>query len=264
MVDGGVGGAVAVSAPTTPSPPAVSLEVDGLGHVHPDGRRALADVSFRIEPGARVAVLGANGSGKTTLLLHLNGLLRATEGTVRVEGTPVDDRTVAAVRRRVGFVFQDANDQLFLPTVGRDVAFGPSKEGLRGAALQERVEAALAAVGLAGFAERAPHHLSAGERRRAALATVLAMRPGALVLDEPTADLDARGRADLGDALDALSCTIVLVTHDLGFAREQCDRALVLDGGRLVADGPVDVVLGDTDLLVRHGVTTPPRGRRAR
>ncbi|MBM3683836.1 MAG: ABC transporter ATP-binding protein [Actinobacteria bacterium] len=241
-----------------------SIEVVGLGHVHPEGRRALEDVSFRIGPGERVALLGANGSGKTTLLLHLNGLLRATEGLVRIDDLTVDDGHVSTVRRRVGFVFQDADDQLFLPTIGRDVAFGPAKEGLRGAALDERVAAALDAVGLAGFADRAPHQLSAGERRRAALATVLAMRPGALVLDEPTADLDARGRVDLGRALDAMSCTLVLVTHDLVVAAEHGDRVLILDEGRLVADGPAADLLDDVDLLVRHGVATPPRRRRTR
>ncbi len=245
------------------APPA-SIEVDGVGYVHPNGRRALDGVSFALEPGERVVILGANGSGKTTLLLHLNGLLRPTEGVVCIDGRPIDDRTVTEARRRVGFVFQDADDQLFLPTIGRDVAFGPAKEGLRGAALEQRVDAALDAVGLAGFADRAPHQLSAGERRRAALATVLAMRPGALVLDEPTADLDARGRVDLGRALDAVCCTLVLVTHDLVVAAEHGDRVLILDGGRLVADGPADDLLDDVDLLVRHGVAAPPRRRRTR
>lgn len=245
------------------APPA-SVEADGVSYVHPNGHRALDGVSFALEPGERVAVLGANGSGKTTLLLHLNGLLRPAEGVVRIDGRPIGDRTVTEARRRVGFVFQDADDQLFLPTIGRDVAFGPAKEGLRGAALEERVAAALDAVGLAGFADRAPHQLSAGERRRAALATVLAMRPGALVLDEPTADLDARGRVDLGRALDAVYCTLIVVTHDLVVAAEQGDRVLILDGGRLVADGPADDLLDDVDLLVRHGVAAPPRSRRSR
>ncbi|MGL5927294.1 MAG: energy-coupling factor ABC transporter ATP-binding protein, partial [Dermatophilaceae bacterium] len=201
--------------------------------------------------------LGPNGAGKTTLVLHLNGILIPERGSVTVSGIPVVRENLLDVRRRVGIVFQDPDDQLFMPTVRDDVAFGPANLGLRGAELDARVAEALAAVGVAELAGRAPHHLSFGQRRRVAIATVLAMRPDVLVLDEPSANLDPASRRELADILRGLAVTIVLVTHDLPYALQLCERSVVLSAGTVVADGPTRDVLGDTDLLAAHRLELP-------
>jgi cobalt transport protein ATP-binding subunit len=234
-----------------------ALHVEGLAYAYPGGRQALFGVDLSLEPGERVAVLGPNGAGKTTLVLHLNGLLLPGAGSVEVGGLPVVPANLREVRRRVGIVFQDPDDQLFMPTVGADVAFGPANLGLAGAELDQRVADALAQVGMAEHAERAPHQLSAGERRRAAVATVLAMEPDVLVLDEPSSHLDPRGRRQLADLLLGLPQTMVLVTHDLPYALELCPRSVVLDGGVVVADGPTRDLLGDAALLAAHGLELP-------
>lgn len=237
------------------TPPA--LEVKGLSFVYPDGHTALRGVDVRIEGGERVALLGPNGAGKTTLALHLNGIHRADEGTVEVAGLTLSDETLPEIRRRVGFVFQDPSDQLFMPTVGEDVAFGPANLGVRGDDLDQRVTAALTAVGAQELSDRAPHHLSGGERRRAALATALAMRPDALVLDEPTSGLDPAGRRELIGVLGRLTVTEVVITQDLPFALELCERAVILDGGQVVADGPTADLLADEQLLAAHRLELP-------
>ena len=237
------------------TPPA--LEVAGLVFTYPDGRRALSGVDLRIEEGERVAVLGPNGAGKTTLTHHLIGLHDPDEGTVRVGGLRLDEATVREIRRRVGLVFQDPDDQLFMPTVGDDVAFGPANLGLRGDELAIRVKEALAAVGAVELADRAPHHLSGGERRRASIATVLAMRPDVLVLDEPTSGLDPAGRRELVEVLESLGMTQVVVSHDLPFALELCERAVIMDAGRIVADGPTTEILADDALLRSHRLEMP-------
>lgn len=237
-----------------------AIDVRSLSFTHPDGTVALDDVDLRVEPGQHVALLGPNGAGKTTLVLHLNGLYTPRSGTVEIGGHEVRNH-LAEVRRRVGLVFQDPDDQLFLGTVRDDVAFGPANLGMRGAALVQRVEEALDAVGLVDVAERAPHHLSGGERRRVAIATVLAMQPDVLVLDEPTAGLDPASVHELAEVLDSLPVTRLVVTHDLPFAARTCDRAVVMDRGRVVADGPTAGVLGDRDLLEAHRLT-PPFGWR--
>ncbi len=235
-----------------------AIDVRGLTFTHPDGTTALDGVDLRVEPGQQVALLGPNGAGKTTLALHLNGLHRPQSGTVTIGGHAVLNH-LAEVRRRVGLVFQDPDDQLFLGTVRDDVAFGPANLGLRGADLDERVAEALAAVGMGDVAARAPHHLSGGERRRVAIATVLAMEPDVLVLDEPTAGLDPASVHELAEVLDDLEVTRLVVTHDLPFAARTCTRAVVMDHGRVVADGGIAEVLGDRDLLVAHRLT-PPHG----
>ncbi len=240
----------------------LALSVSGLAFAYPDGRQALFGVDLQVAPGERVAVLGPNGAGKTTLLLHLVGVLGAVAGgtgagSVHVGGVLLTRATLAEVRRRVGLVFQDADDQLFMPTVEDDVAFGPRHLGLRGAALQARVAEALAAVGLDGAQQRPAHHLSYGQRRRVALATVLAVRPGVLVLDEPTSGLDPAARRDLVEVLERLDVTVLTVTHDLPHALQTCSRAVLLDGGLVVADRPTRDLLADTALLAAHRLELP-------
>ena len=234
-----------------------AVEVVGLRHAYPDGRVALDGVDLVVAPGERVAVLGPNGAGKSTLALHLNGILRPDAGTVAIGGLSVVEANLREVRRRVGLVFQDPDDQLFLPTVHDDVAFGPANLGIRGAELDARVHDALADVGLPHVGSRAPHHLSYGQRRRVAVATVLAMQPELLVLDEPTANLDPASRRELLEVLDDLDLTVLVVTHDLPFASELCSRAVVLDAGRVVADGDAPDVLADRALLAAHRLELP-------
>ncbi len=234
-----------------------SLEVSGLAFAYPDGQQALFGVDLRIERGERVALLGPNGAGKTTLVLHLNGILTGGVGSVRVAGTEVGKDTLREIRRRVGVVFQDPDDQLFLPTVRDDVAFGPANLGLRGNELDERVRTALDRVGMLGVVDRAPHHLSLGQRRRVAVATVLAMEPEILVLDEPSSNLDPASRRELADILRELGLTTLLVTHDLPYALELCPRSVVLSDGVVVADGSTGDILGDEALLRAHRLELP-------
>ena len=234
-----------------------ALEVSGLTFAYPDGRTALHGVDLRVQPGERVALLGPNGAGKTTLVLHLNGVLTGGLGTVRVGGLPVVRKHLREIRRRVGIVFQDPEDQLFMPTVAEDVAFGPANFGVTGAALAARVDEALAAVDMAGHRDRSPLHLSGGQRRRVALATVLACEPEVLVLDEPSSHLDPVARRELAELLLRLDRTMLMVTHDLPYALQLCPRSVVLDDGAVVADGPTRELLADVDLLARHRLELP-------
>ncbi len=242
-----------------------ALEISDLHYSYPDGHQALHGVELSIGAGERVALLGPNGAGKTTLVLHLNGILPAVNapgaaGTVTVAGKQVDPRDrpgLAEIRRRVGLVFQDPDDQLFLPTVAEDVAFGPANLGLRGEELKARVDDALAAVGMSDVKTRAPHHLSLGQRRRVAVATVLAMHPELLVLDEPSSNLDPQARRELAEILLGLPVTMLMVTHDLPYAAQLCERSVVLDEGRIVADGPTREILNDAQLLAKHRLELP-------
>ena len=236
---------------------APAIRVENLSYHYPDGRVALDGVDLNIAPGERVAILGPNGAGKTTLMLHLNGVLSASSGTVEIGGMALNRKNLREIRRRVGVVFQDPDDQLFMPTVAQDIAFGPANFGVTGDALAERVQAALEIVSMTEHADRSPAHLSGGQRRRAALATVLACEPEILVLDEPSANLDPVARRELAETLATLSATMVIVTHDLPYAAQLCERAIVLDSGVVVADDSVTAVLSDRELLAAHRLELP-------
>ncbi|MFI5854982.1 energy-coupling factor ABC transporter ATP-binding protein [Streptomyces parvulus] len=238
-------------------PVTASLDVSGLAYAYPDGHQALFGVDFSVARGERVALLGPNGAGKTTLVLHLNGILTAGAGSVAVAGMPVDKRNMAEIRRRVGIVFQDPDDQLFMPTVREDVAFGPAAAGMKGPELEACVDRALDLVGMAEFKDRPPHHLSFGQRRRVAVATVLAMEPEILVLDEPSSNLDPASRRELADILRSLDVTVLMVTHDLPYALELCPRALILSDGVIAADGATAELLSDEALMSAHRLELP-------
>lgn len=241
------------------NPPA-AIEVQSLRYRYHDGTEALSGVSFRIEPGECVGLLGPNGSGKSTLLLHLNGILPdepGENGTVRVNGALLSRINLEAIRRQVGLVFQDPDDQLFCPTVAEDVAFGPQQLGLAESEVKNRVQQALAQVGLPNFGHRTTHHLSHGEKRRVCLAGVLACGPSILVFDEPTSDLDPRGRREFKALLRQIPATKFIATHDLELVVELCPRAIVLDRGAVVADGLTRVVLDDEPLMLAHGLEKP-------
>ena len=218
---------------------------------------ALRGVDFKIGHGEKVALLGPNGAGKSTLLLHTDGLLLPASGEVVVCGMPVERKTLADVRRRVGMVFQNPDDQLFMPTVEEDVAFGPLNMGLDAGEVEMRISAAMRAVGAEGLRKRSPMQLSGGQKRAVALAAVLAMRPQILVLDEPTANLDGRTRRSLMSVLGRIDSTCIMATHDLAVARALCTRAIVMDEGRVVADGSCAEVIADpvvADLLGAVGI----------
>jgi len=233
-----------------------TVEVKNLRFSYPDGRQALRGVSLFVEPGEKVALVGPNGAGKSTLMLHLNGILRG-EGEIFVCGTPVADENLGYVRAAVGLVFQDPDDQLFSPTVFEDVAFGPMYMGLREEEVRERVTRALEAVGMAKNEERVPHHLSGGEKKRVAIASVLAMDPEILVLDEPTAGLDPRSRRGLINLLRDLPQTMLVSTHDMHLVSELFPRTVVIDEGLIAADGSTSQILSDPVLLELHGLEAP-------
>jgi len=221
------------------------IEVRGLRYRYEDGTEALSGIDFMVHRGERVSLLGANGSGKTTFLLHLNGILRG-EGYIEVAGTELSKANLKEIRRKIGFLFQDPEDQLFLPTVLEDVAFSPLEQGCPVEEAKRRAMAALEWVGLAADAHRAPHRLSAGQRQRAALAGVLAAEPEILVLDEPTTHLDPPSRRSLLALLDSLPQTLLLVTHDVAFAARLTRRAVFFDHGRIVADGPIQTIVRES------------------
>lgn len=231
--------------------------VRNLFYAYPDGTQALKGVSFSVAQGGSVAVVGANGVGKSTLLQHLNGYLPTTRGEVSIGGVLVTRETAAAVRRAVGMVFQSPDDQLFMPTVEEDVAFGPLNADLAAEEVERRVAGALARVGMLHVRGRPPYRLSAGEKRAVAIATVLAMCPDVLVMDEPSANLDPRSRRGLIELLRSFEHTRIIASHDLELVVEVCTRVIVLDGGRVVADGPVREILNDEALMLAHGLERP-------
>jgi cobalt/nickel transport system ATP-binding protein len=243
--------------------PAIDIDVNGLNFTYPDGKEALHELRLQVAAGETVGLVGPNGAGKTTLFLCLAGVLSAQSGTMHVTGLdprrPADRKLLPA---RVGIVFQNSDEQLFSTTVGDDVAFGPLNLGLAADEVRRRVTEALARVGLSGFEERVPFHLSGGEKRRAALAGILAMQPRILLLDEPSMFLDPRGRRELIRLLNDLAITKIIAAHDLEMILDTCKRVAVLDQGRLVAEGPCEQVLSDPALMEAHGLEMPYRLRR--
>ncbi|NOZ21086.1 MAG: ABC transporter ATP-binding protein [Planctomycetes bacterium] len=235
---------------------ALSISIQNLTFTYPDGTEALKGVDFNVMAGASVGLIGPNGAGKSTLLLQLNGVLTG-EGTVKIGELPVAKKTLQEIRRRVGLVFQEADDQLFMPTVFDDVAFGPLNLGCTESEVKERVTKSLAAVRLSDLGEKAPHHLSGGQKRLAAIATVLSMDPGVLVLDEPTSNLDHRSRRALIDVLNDLPITKIISGHDLEFIIETCKETCLMDDGVMVKHGPAEPILSDEALLSAHGLETP-------
>ncbi len=229
-----------------------TIDIKDLHFSYPDGRTALAGVTLKVEPGEKMALVGPNGAGKSTLLLHLNGILQG-EGTVIVAGHDLKDGDLRVVRGAVGLVFQNPEDQLFSPTVFEDVAFGPLHMGLEENEVRRRVAGALAAVEMDDFSNRVSHHLSIGEKKRIAIATVLSMEPEILVLDEPTAGLDPRARRNLINLLRDLDMTMLVSTHDMALVAELFPRVAIMDGGRIVAEGDTIGILSDEELLALHG-----------
>jgi cobalt/nickel transport system ATP-binding protein len=235
------------------------VEVDDLHYTYPDGTAAVQGISFRIHHGESVAIVGANGAGKSTLLLHLNGYLTPAVGRVRIGDHFLARETVHEVRRTVGMVFQDPDDQLFMPTVQDDVAFGPLNLGLPPAEVESRVAAALARVEASHLKDRPPYHLSGGEKRAVAIASVLSMTPEILVMDEPTTGLDPHARRRLIGLLRSFRHTKIIATHDLDLVLDVCDRTIVLHRGTVTADGPTAGIFGDRDLLARSHLERPLR-----
>jgi cobalt/nickel transport system ATP-binding protein len=232
------------------------IRIRDLSFAYPDGRQALVGISLVIRRGESVALIGPNGAGKSTLLLHLNGLLDGS-GRVEVLARAVDEKSIREIRRKIGLVFQNPDDQLFSATVFDDVAFGPLNLGLTEEEVRRAVAGALAQVGMAGYEMRSPHHLSLGEKKRVAIATILSMGPEVMVMDEPTSNLDPGAKWQLVQLLRGLGVTRVIATHDLELVRALCRRVILLDGGRIIADDSADRILADRSLLAAHGLAGP-------
>ena len=233
------------------------LRFDDVHYRYPNGYEALCGVSFRITHGEKVALVGANGAGKSTLLLHTNGLLMPSQGGVVLGGIALTRRTLPLVRQSVGLVFQDSDNQLFMPTVEEDVAFGPSNMRLEPGEIRRRVTEALDAVGALDLRGESPFRLSGGQKKRVAIATVLAMEPSVLVMDEPTSNLDPRARRQIIDLIRRFSHTTLIATHDMEMVLDLCDRTIVMKEGRIVADGSTRHVFGDLALLEECGLEQP-------
>lgn len=234
-----------------------TIDVTDLTFVYPDGTPALSGVSFHLSHGESVAIVGANGAGKSTLLMHLTGFLTPLRGQIRIGDVPVVRSTLAEIRRTVGVVFQDPDDQLFMPTVFEDVAFGPLNLGLPAEEIASRVDDALSRVGARHLADRPPYRLSGGEKRAVAIATVLAMCPSVLIMDEPSSNLDPKARRRLIELLASFEHTKIIATHDLDLALELCERTIVMSGGTVTADGPTYEIFEDTSLLEASGLEKP-------
>jgi len=236
-----------------PIAPQVAIRIVDLNYSYPDGRRALNSVNLVVHRDETVGIMGPNGAGKSTLALHLNGILSG-QGLVEIMGLEVKKKNLREVRNMVGLVFQDPDDQLFSPTVKEDVAFGPLNQRLSPEQVDHAVSRALAWVGMEGFEDRSPFHLSFGEKKRVSLATVLSMHPEIMVLDEPVSNMDPRGRREFIELIDTLEATKLVITHDLAMTREVCDRVVVMDKGEIVTDGRPEDICSDRLLLERHGL----------
>ena len=233
------------------------LQFDDVHYRYPNGYEALCGLSFYITHGEKVALVGANGAGKSTLLLHINGLLMPSQGTVVMGGIPLTPKTLPLVRQSVGLVFQDSDNQLFMPTVEEDVAFGPSNMRLESEEIERRVTEALEAVGALHLRKSSPFQLSGGQKKRVAIATVLSMEPSVLVMDEPTSNLDPRARRQIIDLIRRFGHTTLIATHDMEMVLDLCDRTIVMKQGRIVADGSTRHVFGDLALLEECGLEQP-------
>jgi cobalt/nickel transport system ATP-binding protein len=234
-----------------------AIEVKHLSYAYPDGHQALKDITLTIKKGECLGMVGPNGAGKSTLLLHLNGILSGSSGEILILGQSINKQNLSWVRQKVGLVFQNPDDQLFCPTLFEDVAFGPLNSQVPIEQIQGRVAAALGKVGLTGFEDRSPHHMSVGEKRKASLATILSMDPEIIVLDEPSSNLDPRSRKELIDLLDSFPLTRILATHDLEMVLHLCDRVVLLAQGQVAASGKPEEVLTDESLLKAHGLELP-------
>ena len=229
------------------------IKIIDLKYTYPDGRKALNGINLHIAKGEKVALVGANGAGKSTLLLHLNGVLQG-EGRIEIDGLQIDKKNLSSIRAKVGLIFQDPDDQLFSPTVFDDVAFGLIYQGINKEEIPENVRKALDDVGMDGYEERNPYHLSGGEKKRIAIATVLVMNPSILVIDEPSTGLDPRSRRELIDLINGLPQTLLIASHDLDLISRTTQRMIVMNHGEIVADGSTDQLMKDTDLLLANGL----------
>jgi len=238
----------------------VAIKIEGLDFSYNDGTPVLRGLSFEVKEGECLGLIGPNGAGKSTLLLHLNGILperKSTIPVVHIYGQPIDSTSIDNIRRTVGVLFQNPDDQLFCPTVYEDVAFGPKQFGIPQTEIDAIVSDSLAKVGLRGFGSRSPHHLSRGEKQRVCLAGILASQPKILVLDEPTSDLDPRGKRELIRLLNSFPTTKIIASHDLELVFQLCSRTIVLDNGRIVAEGNTKDILSDERLMLEHGLEKP-------
>jgi cobalt/nickel transport system ATP-binding protein len=235
----------------------LAVEIDQLNFAYPDGHTALSGINLCLQTGEKAALVGPNGAGKSTLLSHLNWILPTQNGRVCIEGLVLSNKTAGRVRALVGMVFQSPDDQLFSPTVFDDIAYGPIYQGLPSEEVFRRVQQALEMVHMEDYAGRVSHHLSVGEKKRIAIATVLSMQPAVLALDEPTAGLDPRARRGLIELLRELPQTMLVATHDLPMVRELLPRTIIMDSGRIVADGATHAILKDAALLEAHGLEMP-------
>lgn len=235
----------------------IEIEAEDLSYAYGSGSPALEGVSFSVSAGERVGLVGANGAGKSTLLMLLVGLIRPSAGTIRIAGEELDRRSTARIRRRIGYAFQDPDDQLFMPSVGEDAAFGPRNMGMGAEEARAAARSALGTMGIGDLEDRSPFRLSGGEKRSAAIATILSMAPDALLLDEPSAGLDPRSRRRLIETLAGLGHTKLIATHDMDLVHELCDSVIVLSGGRVAARGRVRDILGDSGLMEGAGLETP-------
>ncbi len=233
------------------------LKINNLSYSYPDGHEALKDISFSIQKLESIAILGPNGAGKTTLILHLNGILGSLSGKIEVDGLKYTTENIAKIRETVGVVFQDPDDQLFMPTVIEDVMFGPKNFGYSNEDAEKNAIEALRMVGMDDFQDRAPHHLSFGQKRKVAIATVLASKPKLLVLDEPASNLDPASRRDLIEILKNLNISIILVTHDLPMALEICERSLILNEGEIKEDSQTKTILKNEEIMKENRLELP-------